>query len=151
MRIDRIDYRESHQFHTVNTFSHLRLSAIESLQEVLLCWDRLCRAEPAFRFLCTLDDVDQCCYTSMHASEDERIHLDWPNDPDFDDPEFMHAWEGRTLAHVAAQLSDPERQLSWKDVCGTLLTADTDIDALVAITATRPPYWTRWCTCRDCR
>jgi hypothetical protein len=51
MRIDRIDYRESHQFHTVNTFSHLRLSAIESLQEVLLCWDQLCRAEPAFRFV----------------------------------------------------------------------------------------------------
>ena len=133
MLIDRIDYREKHQFQTVNTSSHLRLSEIASLREVLLCWDELRRAEPAFRFLCTLDDVDQCHYTSMHASQDERIRLDYPDDPDFDDPEFMHAWEGRTLAHVAAQLSDPEQQLSWKDVSGTLATFDEDIDVLVAM------------------
>ena len=70
-------------------------------------------------FATTLDDINQCCYTSGHASADERLELDEDSDIDFDDPEAVHAWEGRALAHVAAQLQSGLQQ-AWSDVAGTL-------------------------------
>ena len=132
MKTESADYRQPHAFRPINTFSHLRLSSITSLQEVLDCLEGLRREQPEFRFLCTLDDINQCCYTSGHASADERLELDEDSDIDFDDPEAVHAWEGRALAHVAAQLQSGLQQ-AWSDVAGTLAIAGGDIEALRAM------------------
>lgn len=130
MKTDSADYRQQHTFRPINTYSHLRLSEVTSLQEVLDCLATLRREQPEFRFLCTLDDIGQCCYTSGHASMDDRLYLD--GDVDFDDPEAVHAWEGKGLAHVAAQLQSGLQQ-TWSDVVGELEITDEGIDALLAM------------------
>src|ERR1700761_4758619 len=106
MQTDRIDFRVPTEFKPVNTFSHLRLGEPESLAAVLEALAELRRAQPEFRFLCTLDDINQCCYTSMHARDDKRLRLH-ETETDFDDPGSVHAAEARELAHVASQLDNP--------------------------------------------
>lgn len=135
MQTNLIDFRAPTSFRPVNTFSHLRLAQPESLAQVLDALAELRRAQPDFRFLCTLDDLGQCCYTSMHASHDKRIMLH-DTDIDFDDSEAVHAGEARELVHVMGQLDRPELQQAWTDVSGTLCTMAKDIDALVAMNET---------------
>ncbi|WP_133648288.1 hypothetical protein [Paraburkholderia flava] len=137
MQIDAIDFRNpdpSKPFRPVDTFSCRRLANPDSLQEVLAFLDELHRTEPGFRFLCTLDDLNQCCYTSGHAQQHEHIDIDIDYDGiDFDNRDSVHAFDAKRLAHVAAQLQNPQLRLTWEDVPGTLTTADEDIDALVAM------------------
>lgn len=129
-----IDFRAPTPFRPLNTFSHLRLTQAESLAQLLAVLDELRRAQPDFRFLCTLDDVHQCRYTSMHASEDGRIALH-DADTNFDDPEAVHAWEALRLAHAVRQLDRPDLRRAWTEMAGTLWTTAADIDALVAMNA----------------
>lgn len=135
MQIDAIDFRNpdpSKPFRPVDTFSCRRLANPDSLQQVLDFLDELHRAEPGFRFLCTLDDLNQCCYTSGHAQQHEHIDIDYDG-IDFDNRDSVHAFDAKRLAHVAAQLQNPQLRLAWEDVHGTLTTVDEDIDALVAM------------------
>jgi hypothetical protein len=125
-----IDYREPCEFQPLDTFSHRRLSGALSLQKVLACLDDLRQADPGYRYLCTLDDLNQSCYTSGHAGNDERLELDY-GDTDFDDPASVHAYEVRRLAHIAAQLRAPALRQSWENVCGTLATTQDDIAVLI--------------------
>lgn len=131
MRIESIDYREPCRYRPVDTFSHLRLSEIGSLREVLAVLDGLRKDQPEARFLCTLDDLGQCCYTSGHAGDGERLRLD--ADIDFEDPQAVHAWEASKLAHIAAQLQAPQHRLSWDQVAGTQDAGDEGIQALLAM------------------
>ena len=134
MQTDTLDFRGKPVFKTVNTFSHLRLSEVTSLAEVLACLDDLHRRKPAERFLCTLDDLGQCCYTSMHASEDARLQPDDTDvDVDFDDPASLHAHEARQLAHVQAQLDAPALRVDWRDLADARQSSQEDVDALVAM------------------
>ena len=132
MRIESIDYREPSRYRPVDSFSHLRLSEIGTLREVLAVLDGLRKDQPEVRFLCTLDDLGQCCYTSGHAGDDERLRLDYA-DIDFDDPQAVHAWEASKLAHVAAQLQAPQHRLSWDQLVGTQGAGDEGIRALLAM------------------
>lgn len=136
MQEDAIDFRNTSPFRPVNTFSHLRLSEVRSLSEVLACLDTLQSREPAHRFLCTLDDIDQCCYTSMHAREDARLTPDddgADEDLDYDDPVALHSHEARQLAHVAAQLDGPALQQDWGTLAQARLSSQADVDALLAM------------------
>lgn len=136
MQEDAIDFRNTSPFRPVNTFSHLRLSEVRSLAEVLACLDALHKREPAQRFLCTLDDIDQCCYTSMHASEDARLTPDddgADEDLDYDDPVALHGHEARQLAHVAAQLDAPALQQDWGTLAQARMSSQDDVDALLAM------------------
>ena len=135
MQIDSINFRKTSAFRPVNTFSHLRLSEVTSLTAVLACLDELRQREPALRFLCTLDDLNQCCYTHMHASQDDRLYLS-SADVDFDDPLAVHAYEAQQLNHVQAQLDNPELRQSWDEVVGTLPTGEEDVDALISMNQT---------------
>ena len=130
MDITPVDYREKYAFQPVDTFSHRRLSGALPLRDVLDRLNALRQADPGHRYFCTLDDINQCCYTSGHAGNDDRLDMDY-GDTDFDDPESVHAFEVRRLAHVAAQLQDPALRQSWESVCGTLMTSQEDIDVLV--------------------
>ncbi|WP_328616863.1 hypothetical protein OHS18_10740 [Amycolatopsis sp. NBC_00355] len=79
------------------------------------------RAEHApARLLCTLDDVDQCAYTSGHASEDDRLR------PDSDDADAR-------AAHIAAALDDPGSRVAWEDLPGERLGGEADVAALVEV------------------
>lgn len=132
MRAEAIDFRHADPHRKVDSFSYLRLSDIGSLSEVLALLDRLREGEPEAGFLCTLDDVGQCCYTSGHAGDGDRIRFDC-GEVDFDDPLAVHAWEAARLEHVAAQLQKPQLQSSWDEVAGTLDAGDEDIRALLAM------------------
>jgi len=108
-------------------FAHEWLQEFKTLDEVLERLDALRAADPAHRYLCTLDDVSQCSYTSGHASQDERLYLDDPEDMDWDDPAQEQALALASLQHRVAQLQRPE----LVQVCGTLLLAAEDVDALL--------------------
>ncbi|ACF53581.1 hypothetical protein [Stenotrophomonas maltophilia] len=117
----------------IDAFSHVLLSDSPTLDEVLGCLASLQAADPLHRYLCTLDDVGQCRYTSMHASDDERIALYEDEDPAT--PEDALAARGRLLAHVVAQLEHSTHRLQWTALAGTLMCSGEDIEALVAANA----------------
>ncbi|RZL61482.1 MAG: hypothetical protein EOP81_16715 [Variovorax sp.] len=132
MQTNAIDFRNPSPFKAVNTYSHLRLGDVHTLAEVLACLDELRRAQPDTRFLCTLDDLSQCCYTSMHACEDDRLLADdEDSNVDFDDPMAVHAFEAARLAHVQTQLDLPALRQDWRDVAGTLVISAEDVGVLV--------------------
>lgn len=112
-------------------FAHEWLQEFKTLDEVLERLDALRAAYPAHRYLCTLDDVSQCSYTSGHASQDERLYLDDPEDMDWEDPAQEQALTLASLQHRVAQLQRPELEQDWAQVCGTLLLAAEDVDALL--------------------
>ena len=133
MKTDAIDFRRNATFKAVDTFSHLRLSDVTSLAEVLACLDDLQQTDPAQRFLCTLDDLGQCCYSSMHACEDALLQPDDDVDVDFDDPVSLHAHEARRLGHVLAQLDNPAHRQDWRALAEARHSAQADVEALVAM------------------
>lgn len=118
----------------IDAFSHVLLSDSPTLDEVLDCLASLHMADPRHRYLCTLDDVGQCRYTSMHASDDERIALYEDEDPAT--PEDALAARERLLAHVVAQLEHSTHRLEWTALAGTLMCSNEDTEALVAANAT---------------
>ncbi len=118
----------------IDAFSHALLDDSPTLEEVLEYLASLQTADPRYRYLCTLDDVGQCRYTSMHASDDARIALYEDEDPET--PEDALAARGRLLVHVIAQLEHSSHRLQWSALAGTLMCNDADIEALVAANAT---------------
>ena len=134
MQIDIADFRDNPASRRIDTFSYWRLSEVATLAEVLACLDDLRRREPAQRFLCTLDDLGQCCYTSMHACEDARLEPDDADtDVDYDDPVALHAHETKRLAHVQAQLDAPTLRHDWRALAQARLSSQADVEALVAM------------------
>lgn len=79
-----------------------------TVAELLVAIERL-RAEHG-RLVCTLDDVDQCRYTSGHASLDERL----------DDG-------------VAAALEAPAHRVAWADLPGDRIGGAADVVALLTV------------------
>ena len=109
------------------------LEEVDSLQALQAHVAALSAADPTHRYLCTLDDINQCSYTSGHAAQDDRLYLNEPNDDalDWDDPAQVAAWEGICLQHRVQQLQSAQLQQSWASVCGTLSFGDEDLGALL--------------------
>lgn len=118
----------------IDAFSHALLGDSPTLDEVLEYLASRHAADPRYRYLCTLDDVGQCRYTSMHASDDARIALYEDEDPET--PEGALAARERLLAHVVAQLEHSSHRLEWSALAGTLMCSNEDVEALVAANAT---------------
>ncbi len=132
MEITVIDYREQCKFRPVDTFSCRRLSGDLSLRQVLAYLNELRQVDPSHRYLCTLDDLNQCCYTSGYAGNDKRIEMDC-SDTNFDNYESVRRFEAHRLAHVVEQLQDPRLREAWEDVCGTLATSADNVAALAGM------------------
>ncbi|MBE1162993.1 hypothetical protein [Dyella acidiphila] len=126
-----IDYREKTGFRPVDTFSHLRLKDLESMQALLALLGELNDDQPEYRFLCTLDDLGQCCYTSNHALEQTALCIS-ADKTDFDNPSSVREFELRRLSHVMSQLQNPDLVLTWEGVVGELIATDEDIQTLIA-------------------
>ena len=117
------------------SFAYQWIEEVGSLTALLAHVEALRAADPAHRYLCTLDDIQQGSYTSGHASQDDRLYLASPLDMDWDDPAQEAAWDIQALQHRARQLRQaPQR---WAEVCGSLAVSASDIDALLA--ANRAP------------
>ncbi len=105
-------------------------------------------ADPAHRYLCTLDDVSQCSYTSGHASQDERLYLDHPEDMDWDDPAQEQAlrWlRCSTGWRSCSGLSSCRTGHRSAARCCWLL---EDVDALLQANRSPEARSTRWSTSR---
>ncbi|WLQ15796.1 hypothetical protein O5O45_07705 [Hahella aquimaris] len=57
-----------------------RITDIDSLEEILTAYRELSASHPDYRFLLTLDDLGQACYTSMHS----KLSHDLDNTDGFD-------------------------------------------------------------------
>lgn len=119
------------------SFAYQWLENVGGLAALLAQVESLRAADPDYRFLATLDDLQQGSYTSGHASQDDRLYLASPADMDWDDPAQEAAWDLKALQHRALQLRNAQRPDSWAEVCGSLSTSPDDIAALVA--ANRAP------------
>ena len=112
-------------------FAYAWLEGVDSLDALLAYIDGLRATDPDHRYLCTLDDINQCNYTCGHAGNDERLSLDAPNDMDWDDPVQQAAWQLASLQHRVQQLAKPELAQTWASVCGTLNTGGDDVETLL--------------------
>ncbi|MET0288895.1 MAG: hypothetical protein ABW178_04650 [Pseudoxanthomonas sp.] len=120
---------QTEPFRAVNDLAVLQLTGVTSLEPVLACLAQQREADPSARFVCTLDDIGQCGYTSMHASMNERIDLE-EGDVDDETPTATHARSLQRLAHVASQLDAHAHRVDWTALAGTLACTDEDIQAL---------------------
>ncbi len=133
MHVEAIAPGQTSPFRPVNALATLQLTGIASLEALLGFLEQQRAADPAARVLCTLDDIGQCGYTSMHASMDARIDLD--EDVQDESPDAGHARALRRLAHVVSRLDADEHRVDWTALAGTLECTDADIEALAAMNA----------------
>ncbi|MFC6012500.1 hypothetical protein [Nocardia lasii] len=114
---DRLDSNTVARLDDVTTFAQL-LDAAELVR----------MDHPDARIVCTLDDLGQCAYTSMHAT----LGLDHDDDIDHDDPVAAHRAENATVARIAALLDDPEARVPWESLRDTRSASEDELSALVA-------------------
>ncbi|MFJ1758895.1 hypothetical protein ACIOD2_01180 [Amycolatopsis sp. NPDC088138] len=132
MRVTRYEPAEKVQRGRLDSNTVARLDEVATFTELLeILADLRIEHGPA-RILCTLDDVNQCAYTSGHASEDDRLWFD-DGDPDEDDPAARRRADDARAAHVAAALDDRGSRVEWDDLPGERLGGEADVAALVAV------------------
>lgn len=117
----------------VNHLSVALISGAESFDALLAAFRRVEAAHLGDgRCFLTLDEPNQCLYTSGHArgKHDLDGDIEYPDD---DTDDMRVAYDTAVFEAAAAALRDPDRAVRWEDVSGSLLTTPSDIDALVAL------------------
>jgi hypothetical protein len=117
----------------VDTFSCALILKPASFDDLLDAFWKIKTAQRTRgRAFLTLDDPDQCLYTSGHArgKHDLDAGLDYP---EHDDAKAVRDYEVALLQAARAAVRDPNRSLAWEQVCGSLLTFEADIDALAEL------------------
>lgn len=84
------------------------------------------------RCFLTLDDPNQCLYTSGHARAKHDLDGDIAY-PDDDTHDALAVYDAAVFESAGAALRDPDRAVRWEDVGNSLVTAPSDIEALVAL------------------
>jgi hypothetical protein len=130
MKIVRVPLDQALSDGPVDAFSHLVLSQSPRLSEILDCMAEQRAAFPSQRFLCTLDDLDQCCYTSMHASDDARIAFGVDAGEDATSHTEAFAARCEVLSHVIERLEWSEHRVEWSTLTGSLSCSDQDVQTL---------------------
>lgn len=122
---ERWDTNTVARFDEVDSFSDL-LAALDSLRE---------KHAPA-RVLCSLDDLHQCGYTSMHASLDGRFGGEVA---EYDDVTAAHHVDNANVGRLAAILDDPGSRVQWQALAGTRNSGAVESDAKVLVEVNRLP------------
>ncbi|MFF2082440.1 hypothetical protein ACFVVM_01630 [Nocardia sp. NPDC058176] len=124
--------------HRLDSNTVARLDEVTGFADLAAALADARAAHPDARILCTLDDLDQCVYTSMHAGHRLDDDANWDEDPyDFDDPAAVHRVENARVARIAALLDDPDHQVDWASLAETRAATEDDLTALVS--ANRAP------------
>ncbi|MFE6857350.1 hypothetical protein [Nocardia sp. NPDC057668] len=113
-----------------------RFDEVDSLTDLVAAVDALRAAHAPARLLCTLDDVNQCMYTSMHAGLDERLTVD-AGEVDENDVAAAHHADNRRAARIAEVLDDVRSRVEWDALTAAPHGAELDVEALVEVN-TRP-------------
>lgn len=123
-----------HQHHKgVDTFSVALILKPASFDDLLTTfWQIEAAHRTRGRVFLTLDDPDQCLYTSGHArgKHDLDAGVDYP---EHDDAAAVRGYEVALLQATRAVLRDPNRVLAWEQACGALVTSEADIGALAEL------------------
>lgn len=117
----------------VNSHSVARITDAESFDALLEAFRQVEAAHPGQgRCFLTLDDPDQCLYTSGHAraKHDLDAGIEYPAN---DSAEALAAYDAAAFEVGRAALRDPERTVRWEVVTDSLVTEPSDIGALVAL------------------
>ncbi|MFD3703205.1 hypothetical protein ACFWUP_08680 [Nocardia sp. NPDC058658] len=122
VRRNRLDSNTVARLDDVTTFAQL-LDAAELVR----------MDHPGVRILCTLDDLGQCAYTSMHAT----LGLVDDDGTDHDDPVASHHFDNNAVARIAALLDNPAARVPWEALRDTRNASEDELTALV--TANRSP------------
>ncbi|WP_326948874.1 hypothetical protein OG439_08805 [Amycolatopsis sp. NBC_01307] len=120
MRVTRYGPSEEAGRGRLDTNTVARLDDVSSFTDLLGVLGELRSEHEPARVLCTLDDVNQCAYTSGHAGQDDRL---WSDSDDAD----------ARAAHIAAALDDPGSRVAWADLPGERLGGEADVAALVEV------------------
>ena len=138
MKLDRFDATPAPPWRKANVFGHAVVSAWTHVDELLGALDAAqAEAGEGHCVICTLDDLGQCLYTSMHAMEalgfgdgDSGDHNDQDHDEDEDDDDDESARRTFTQLVQRFQAADAMR---WPQVTGQLMWDEDDVRALVQI------------------
>ncbi|MCU1644198.1 MAG: hypothetical protein JWN03_4473 [Nocardia sp.] len=109
-----------------------RLDEVESFEELLAVLDELRSVHSPARILCTLDDVDQCLYTSMHASEDDRLWFE-EGEAEDEDAVARQRVDNARIAHLSERLQDGALRVEWEALPGTRIGGKEDVSGLVTL------------------
>jgi hypothetical protein len=126
MRVTRLEPSEPVRRGRLDTNTVARLDQIESFSALLAELDGQRATHGPARIVCTLDDVNQCAYTSGHASEDERLWFDEGDDGG-------RLVDDARVARIAAALDDPGLRVKWDALAGVRLPDAADVAGLVEI------------------
>lgn len=115
----------------LDRYSVALLSAA-TFDDLLDGFNRVAAEHPDGRCFLTLDDLNQCRYTSGHAAGKHGFddEVDYPDD---DTPQAVADYEAALFAASLKALRDPAHAVAWQDLPGTLDTDLGDIDALVRL------------------
>ena len=128
MNIERFNAASPPKYRAISAYCHAALSELSSLDDILSALQAFQAAEPDQHFLCTLDDIRQCLYTSGHAADG----LDDDDHTDGDDSDDEHAGDRAVLRHLLRRFAAPDR-LRWPQVLGELACVEDDLQALLHI------------------
>lgn len=117
----------------VNRLSVALISDAESFDALLAAFRRVEAAHrDDGRCFLTLDDPNQCLYTSGHARAKHDLDGDVAY-PDDDTDDALTAYDTAVFESARAALRDPDRAVRWEDVGSSLVTEPSDIEALVTL------------------
>lgn len=117
----------------VNRLSVALITDAQSFDALLAAFRRVEAAHRRDgRCFLTLDDPNQCLYTSGHARNKHDLDGDVAY-PDDDTDDALAAYDTAVFESAAAALRDPDRAVRWEDVSSSLVTEPSGIEALVAL------------------
>ncbi|MCP9625142.1 hypothetical protein FOH10_15240 [Nocardia otitidiscaviarum] len=129
MRVTRFDSHGPATRDRYSTNTIARLDGVETFAEVLGALAEFRPAHPTARLLCTLDDLSQCLYTSMHASMDDRLGDEEGYDEN--DPVATHDADNARVARTAAALENRTLRVEWDSLAPKTFADDTKVAAIV--------------------
>lgn len=145
MRVVEVEHVRGASPRPLDAFSRFRLEDVDDLAEVVAVLDGVRR--DGTRAFVTLDELEQCLYTSGHAREQEGVELPHELEPDlteeeWGDPAHLRRYDEVRLAHVVSRLDDPDRALRWDAVAGDpddREVEDDEVAALALVAANAEP------------
>lgn len=115
----------------IDRYSVALITGATSFDDLLHEFRKIAQSRTGMTFL-TLDDLDQCLYTSGHARERYGLGADVVY-PDNDSVEARESYEAAVFAASQVKLNAAEAMVEWDGLFGTLATVEADVDALVKL------------------
>ncbi|MDT0268375.1 hypothetical protein RM844_19000 [Streptomyces sp. DSM 44915] len=136
MRVTRYDATEPVRRGQLDSNTVARLDGGVGFAELLTTLDAIRAEQRPARVLCTLDDLDQCVYTSGHAGQDRRLSPDAAEaETDPADPAAVRRADEARVGWVAAALATAAAREDRDELPEPREGGPAEIAALLALNA----------------